>query len=278
MNNVQDRYHDNIEIGNIENINDNNSVFNIENIHQNQILDENSVDKIGHVHYSHRSPVLRASLLGATDGLVTVSAILLGVSSTTTETRIILITSISAIVAGSLSMALGEYISVSTQKDCEKADIEKERLEHSKGPRHQQLELEELTEIYVKKGLNRDLAEIVAKELSKGSVNNTVKNHMRDELGIDVDNLSSPWKASLSSGLSFFVGSTIPVFTLFFKNFIIRVIILSIVCVVLFISFGVISAILGGTNKTKPALRILFGGAMAIAITYAIGYVFNIIY
>src|SRR5690349_20859805 len=109
---------------------------------------------IGHKHYSHRSPVIRAAVLGANDGLVSVSAILMGVIAGNTTDHFLLLTSISAIMGGSLSMAVGEYVSVSAQRDSERADINKEIAEHAKGPESQQHELDELTNIYVNRGLS----------------------------------------------------------------------------------------------------------------------------
>ena len=224
---------------------------------------------IGHKHYSHRSPLLRAALLGANDGLVSVSAILLGVIAATVPDQILLLTSISAIVGGSLSMALGEYVSVSTQKDSELADIEKEKREHAKGPESQEMEMQELAQIYEQRGLSKTLARTVAEELSKGDV---IRVHMQDELGIDIDNLSSPLKAAVFSGFSFLVGSSIPLFCLLVRSIIPRIIVLVIIDIILFIFFGIFSAKLGGASIWKACLRITIGGLIALGVTYGVGY------
>ena len=229
---------------------------------------------IGHKHYSHRSPVLRAAVLGANDGLVSVSAILMGVIAGQTSDRILLLTSVSAILAGSISMAVGEYVSVSTQRDSEKADIQKEIDEHAKGPESRQRELEELADIYVNRGLSAPLARQVAEELSRGDV---IRVHMQDELGIDIDNLSSPSKAAFFSGISFLFGSVPPMISLFFKNKWLRIGIIVFIDVILFIIFGIVSSKLGGAPMMRPVFRILLGGLCALAITYAVGYLFTII-
>lgn len=229
---------------------------------------------IGHKHYSHRSPALRAAVLGANDGLVSISAILMGVIAGSVSDRILLLTSISAILGGSISMAVGEYVSVSTQRDSERADIQKEIDEHAKGPEFQRRELDELTNIYINRGLNPELAKQVAIELSKGDV---IRVHMQDELGIDIDNLSSPSKAAFFSGISFLFGSIIPLFALFVRNRIARILTIIAIDIILFIFFGYISAKLGGAPKILPCVRIIIGGLFALGITYAAGYLFNII-
>jgi len=229
---------------------------------------------IGHKHYSHRSPVLRAALLGANDGLVSISAILMGVIAGNTGDRILLLTSVSAILAGSISMAVGEYVSVSTQRDSERADIQKEIDEHAKGPESVQRELDELTAIYINKGLSPELARMVAEELSRGDV---IRVHMQDELGIDIDNLSSPSKAALFSGISFLFGSIIPLVAIFVKNKWIRIGTIVVIDLILFIFFGYLSARLGGAPKGRPIARIITGGLFALGITFAAGYLFSLL-
>jgi|SRR6478609_7796190 len=243
------------------------------NGHDHDLSDMHGIT-IGHKHYSHRSPSLRAAVLGANDGLVSISAILMGVIAGNTSDRFLLLTSVSAILGGSISMAVGEYVSVSTQRDSERADIQKEIDEHSKGPEYVKRELDELTNIYIKRGLNRILARQVAVELSKGDV---IRVHMQDELGIDIDNLSSPSKASFYSGISFLFGSVIPLCALFVKNQMARILTIIAIDIVLFILFGYISAKLGGAPKLLPCIRIILGGLFALGITYAAGYLFSII-
>ena len=198
----------------------------------------------------------------------------MGVIAGNTTDQILLLTSISAIIAGSLSMAVGEYVSVSTQRDSEKADIQKEIDEHAKGPEHVRRELDELTIIYINRGLNPKLARQVAVELSKGDV---IRVHMQDELGIDIDNLSSPSKAALFSGLSFLVGSAPPLIALLIKTKLIRILVIVGIDLILFTIFGVLSARLGGAPVRRPCIRIIIGGLGALGITFAVGYLFNIL-
>jgi len=196
----------------------------------------------------------------------------MGVIAGKTSDKILLLTGVSAILAGSISMTVGEYVSVSTQRDSEKADIRKEIEEHAKGPEHVRRELDELIGIYVDKGLSERLARQVAIELSKGDV---IRVHMREELGIDIDNLSSPIKAAVFSGLSFLVGSIAPMASLLVKNAVARIAVIIAIDVVMFIAFGIISARLGGSTAFRACVRITIGGLCALAVTFGIGYVFG---
>ena len=239
------------------------------------LMDGEIPHSASHKHYSKRSPNLRAALLGANDAVVSVSAIIMAVIAGDVANRILLLTSISAIVGGSLSMAVGEYMSVSTQRDSEKADIKKETEEHAKGPEAQQRELQELTAIYIHKGLPPALAQVVAEELSKGD--NVVRIHIMEELGINVDELSSPTKAAFFSGLSFLFGGVFPLFALLFTNKWYRVGAVVAIDTVLFVFFGMLSATLGGSSKAKATVRVLIGGLVALAVTFGVGYLFTVI-
>eukprot|EP00775_Hariotina_reticulata_P000676 gene676-974_t len=160
------------------------------------VRDADDCERCHHEHFSSRTGWLRAFVLGANDGLISVAALMLGVGAGSDQLHTMQLSGIAALVAGACSMACGEYISVASQKDAEEADIEKERLEQLKGPDARERELDELTQIYVNRGLNEVLARQVAMELSAHDV---VKAHARDELGIDVDDLANPLQASLAS-------------------------------------------------------------------------------
>ena len=168
-----------------------------------------------HTHHSNRAPWLRALVLGANDGLVSVAALLMGVGSGSTDLAVLRLSGIAALISGALSMAAGEYVSVSSQKDAEKADIEKEILEQLKGPEAQLRELDELTQIYVDRGVPADLARQVAVALTEKDV---IRAHARDELGIDIDELSNPLQAAVVSALCFAFGAALPLLSAIFLN------------------------------------------------------------
>lgn len=226
-----------------------------------------------HEHYSNRAPWLRALVLGANDGLVSVASLMLGVGAGNDELRTQVLSGVAGLVAGALSMACGEYISVSSQKDAEEADIEKERLMQAQGPAQRQHELEELAQIYEERGVSPDLAMQVAKELSAKDV---IRAHARDELGIDVDDLSSPLQACVVSAISFSVGAGVPLLAAaFITDRLWRTISVSIASTAMLILFGAVGAYLGGANKFRAGLRVLVGGWIAMAITYGVGQLFD---
>lgn len=160
-----------------------------------------------HVHHSNRAPWLRAMVLGANDGLVSVAALLMGVSAGDDSLRFMRLSGVAGLIAGALSMAAGEYVSVSSQRDAEKADIHKEIQEQLKGPAAQARELEELTQIYESRGIPYNLARQVAEHLTETDV---IRAHARDELGIDLDDLANPWQAAIVSAICFSAGAAIP--------------------------------------------------------------------
>jgi VIT1/CCC1 family predicted Fe2+/Mn2+ transporter len=171
-------------------------------------------------------------------------------------------------------MAVGEYISMSSQRDAEEADIEKERAEQQKGPEAQARELDELAQIYVSRGISPALARTVAEELTAHDV---VRAHARDELGIDVDALANPLQAAAASALSFTLGAGIPlVAAAFIRPVIPRLAsLIAASCVALF-GFGVTGAVLGGAPWWRGGARVLAGGSAAMALTYGIGRAFNV--
>eukprot|EP00667_Euglena_gracilis_P018334 EG_transcript_19464 len=226
-----------------------------------------------HDHYSQRSPWLRAFVLGANDGLVVTAALMLGFSGGTNNLGTIQLAGVASWIAGALSMALGEYVSVSSQRDAETADIAKERLAHSKGDAAAAWELQELTNIYVERGLSEPLARQVAEELTS---KDAIRAHARDELGIDVDALPNPWQAAFVSALAFTMGAAIPLLAgCFLGNATMRAISVVIATLAGLAVFGSLGAWLGGANPAIGALRVVVGGGAAMGATYGIGLAFG---
>lgn len=166
-----------------------------------------------HTHHSNRAPWLRALVLGANDGLVSTASLLMGVGSGSTDLAVLRLSGVASLLAGALSMAVGEYVSVSSQRDAERADIEKEIMEQLKGPEAQARELDELTQIYVERGVPGDLARQVAVVLTEKDV---IRAHARDELGIDLDELANPLQAAVVSAMTFTLGAAIPLLSAIF--------------------------------------------------------------
>lgn len=232
----------------------------------------------GHTHMSHRAPWLRALVLGANDGLVSVSSLMMGVSAANIDPVTLLLTGTSGLVAGAMSMAVGEYISVSSQRDTEQADIAKEVEEHNKGPEAQQRELEELIAIFQDRGISRELAEQVAAQLTE---QDPIRAHAREELGIDVDELARPLQASVVSMLSFTSGAALPLLAavaadlcnvppLWLKLCIVAATTVGLVL------FGALGASLGGASMARGAARVVVGGWLAMAISFGIGHLFGV--
>jgi len=217
-------------------------------------------------HKSHRAAWLRAAVLGADDGLVSVSSIMLGVSAAHANSSIILTAGIAGLVAGAMSMAAGEYISVSSQKDSEKADILQEKRSLKDNPDE---ELAELTEIYIQRGLDKKLAKQVAVQLHD---HDALEAHLRDEIGIDPEDLSNPVQALLASAIAFSLGAIIPILAaLIFKGPHSSMAI--VIATLLFLGIsGAIGAFLGGGNKIWAAARVFLGGGIAMAVTSLIGH------
>jgi vacuolar iron transporter family protein len=213
---------------------------------------------------------LRAAVLGANDGIVSVSAVIVGVAGASNSRIFILTAGVAALVAGALSMAVGEYVSVSTQKDTEKSLLLKERLELETVPEE---ELEELTSIYQKKGLSRKTAELVAEELT---AHDAFAAHVDAELGIDPNDLTNPAHAAYASGLAFFSGAIIPIIAILISpnSMYVPVTFLSVICAL--IITGTLSAYVGGSNKLTAVIRVVFGGALAMIITFGIGKLFGV--
>jgi vacuolar iron transporter family protein len=213
---------------------------------------------------------LRAAVLGANDGLISVAAIVVGVAATQSSTQILLITGIAALVAGSLSMALGEYVSVSSQRDSELATLEKERrlIEH-----FPEEELAELTKLYEDKGLSHETAVLVATELTK---RDAFAAHVDAEHGIDPDDLTSPIHAAIASALSFIAGGFLPLLPVIFSPVSIRIQVMFVCVFIGLVITGLVSGHFGGANKTRATLRVVIGGILAMIITFGIGSLFGV--
>ncbi len=208
---------------------------------------------------------IRAAVLGANDGIVSVAGIILGVAGADHSAGVIFTAGIAGLLAGSLSMAAGEYISVSSQRDTQKAMLEKERLEIENDPEG---EFQELIGLYQQKGLSKKTATMVAKELTD---QDAYKAHIDVELGIDPDDLNNPVTAALASAISFTIGALIPLLAITLSPVTWRIPITFLAVLVALSITGIISAYIGGAKKTPATLRIILGGIIAITITYLIG-------
>lgn len=217
------------------------------------------------LHRGGRGAWLRAAVLGANDGLISTASLMVAVAAAASTRSAILIAGIAGLTAGALSMAAGEYVSVSSQRDTERADLERERAELAASP---DAELEELEQIYRKRGLSDALARQVAAELSR---KDRLKTHARDELGIDVDALANPIQASAVSALSFVAGAVVPVLVVVFAPAALRVAITVAVTLAGLVLLGTLGAHLGGAPKGRAALRVLVGGSLALLVSLGIG-------
>lgn len=213
---------------------------------------------------------LRASVLGANDGIVSVAGLVVGVAGATSSSSEIFTAGLAGLVAGALSMAAGEYVSVSSSRDTERALLEKEREELRDFPDQ---ELSELAGIYEKRGLSKATARKVAEELT---AHDTFAAHAEAELGIDPKNLTSPWQASAASAASFLVGAVVPLVAILLPPASIRIPVAFVSVLVALTVTGVVSARIGGAPVLKATLRVVAGGALAMAVTFGIGKLFNV--
>jgi len=208
---------------------------------------------------------LRAGVLGANDGIVSTAGIVIGVAAATSETATIVTAGIAGLAAGAMSMAVGEYVSVSSQRDSERATLAKERRELRETPED---ELAELAGLYAAKGLTPEVAQTVAEQLTAVDA---LAAHAEVELGIDPDGLANPGHAAWASFLAFVVGALLPLLAMALFPTGVRVV-LTVVAVVLALALtGVVSARLGHAPWSRPVLRNVLGGSLAMAVTYGIG-------
>ena len=213
---------------------------------------------------------LRAAVLGANDGIVSTSAVILGVAGASNSKSFMLTAGVASLVAGALSMAVGEYVSVSTQRDTEKALLEKERIELATVPAE---ELEELISIYERKGLSRQTAEIVGKELT---AHDAFSAHVEVELGIDPNNLTKPLSAAYASGLSFISGAIIPILAVLITPTSYSIPMTFVAVIIALIITGSLSAHVGGAKKMTAVVRVVLGGVIAMVVTFGIGKLFGV--
>ena len=220
-------------------------------------------------HSSHRIGLLRAIVLGANDGIISTACLVLGVAAATAERSTILTAGMAGLVAGAASMALGEYVSVSSQRDSEQSDIAKEKWELEHTP---DIELAELAGIYRKKGLPQALAHEVAVELTR---HDALKTHLAEELGIHEATRARPVQASVGSAGSFAVGASIPLISVALFTEAMRFTGTIAIVVLSLVALGVSSSKYGGAKPARPVLRVVIGGLVAIAVTMAVGKLFG---
>ena len=224
----------------------------------------------GEVHHSGRANWLRAAVLGADDAIVSTASLMIGVAASHAAKGSILVAGVAGLVAGSMSMAAGEYVSVSSQRDAERADIELEKRELEHQPR---AELSELAMIYVQRGLDRELAQKVAEQLS---ARDRLGAHLRDELGIDQNELARPLQAAWISALSFGTFATVPIGALLVAPEALRIPLIAAISLVSLGALGALGARLGGASSWRASLRVCIGGSLAMLVTALIGRVLGV--
>lgn len=221
-------------------------------------------------HYINRSGWLRAAVLGANDGILSTTSLAIGVAAASVTREPVLLAAVAGLVAGALSMAAGEYVSVSSQADVETADLKREKSELQNMP---ESELEELTQIYIRRGLNRELARQVAIELT---AHDALGTHARDELGINEITKANPLTAAFASAASFIIGGLLPLLVAIFaplKDMVTYQYGFSILFLAL---SGILAAKAGGSKTLKAVLRICIWGTFAMAMSALAGYVFGV--
>ena len=221
-------------------------------------------------HYINRSGWLRASILGANDGILSTASIVVGVAAATDIRESIVLAGIAGLTAGALSMAAGEYVSVSSQTDLEKSDLERESIELRDFPEE---ELIELAEIYEERGLEKDLALKVAEQLSS---HDALGAHARDELGINHITQAKPLQAALASGAAFVFGGILPVIAALFVPLSQMILLQYLLAMVFLVILGTFAAKAGGSSVKKAILRITFWGTVAMGVTAYIGHLFGV--
>lgn len=221
-------------------------------------------------HFSNRNNWLRASVLGANDGLISTASLLMSLAAAEPNHQTLLITGIAALVSGAVSMAAGEYVSVSSQRDTETADLRKELDSLTRYP---EIELAELTDIYRQRGLNQTLAQQVAEALTK---HNALEAHAREEIGITEVSKANPLQAAMASAFSFACGALLPVLLSLLSSTVWLMSTLAVTTVLGLGILGCISAHLGGAPKRPAVIRIIILGALALAFTSLIGRIIGI--
>jgi VIT1/CCC1 family predicted Fe2+/Mn2+ transporter len=221
-------------------------------------------------HFINRSNWLRAAVLGANDGIISISSLAIGVAAASSTREPVILATVAGLVAGALSMAAGEYVSVSSQTDTEKADIEREKQELEEMP---ESELNMLAQIYEKRGLKKETARQVAIELTEKDALGT---HTREELGINELSQANPIQAAIASGASFTVGGVLPLSVILFAPLKGMEYWLYGFTTIFLIILGVASAKTGGSSAKKAVLRITIWGTIAMVLSALVGYIFGI--
>ena len=221
-------------------------------------------------HYIHRSNWLRAAVLGANDGILSTASLAIGVAAASDVREPIILATLAGLVAGALSMAAGEYVSVSSQTDIESADIEREKQELKEMP---EVELKRLAEIYEKRGLKKETALIVAKELTE---KDALGAHIRDELGLNEISQAKPILAAFASGAAFTVGGILPLLVALFLPLKNMEYYLYVFAIIFLIILGALAAKTGGSSIGRAIIRITFWGTIAMGLTALVGYLFGV--
>ena len=221
-------------------------------------------------HYVNRSGWLRAAVLGANDGILSTTSLAIGIAAASHTRNPIILAALAGLVAGAMSMAAGEFVSVSSQSDVETADLERERNELETMP---DIELNELSKIYEEQGLDKDLAMQVATQLTS---RNALEAHAREELGINEFTKPKPLQAALASALSFISGGLLPLMVSIFAPLKLMVISQYAFAIVFLAISGTIAAKVGGSRVVKSVLRICFWGTVAMGVTALVGYLFGV--
>lgn len=210
---------------------------------------------------------LRAAVLGANDGIVSTASLMIGVAAASASNSEIAVAGFAGLVAGAMSMAAGEFVSVSSQRDTEQAEVHRERRELATTP---ELELEELTQIYVGRGLDDSLARQVAQQLTE---TDALDAHLRDELGMTGAVPARPWQAAVVSAASFSLGAAVPLLVLLFASGDALIAAIAVVALVVLGATGALAGRLGGAPMVRAALRVVIGGGLAMALTALVGNV-----
>ena len=221
-------------------------------------------------HYIHRSNWLRAAVLGANDGIISISSLAIGIAAASTTREPIVLATVAGLVAGALSMAAGEYVSVSSQTDTETADIEREKIELREVPVE---ELNILAQIYEKRGLKKETAMQVALELTE---KDALAAHIRDELGINEISQANPIQAALASGASFTIGGVLPLLVVLFAPIKGMEYWLYGSTILFLVLLGAMSAKAGGSSIAKAIIRITIWGTIAMGLSALVGYIFGV--
>jgi vacuolar iron transporter family protein len=223
------------------------------------------------VHRSGRAGWLRAAVLGADDAVVSTSSLMIGVAASSASRTSVLVAGVAGLVAGSMSMAVGEYVSVSSQRDVEQADIEVEKQELASDPQH---ELSELAMLYAKRGLDKDLAMQVAEQLS---AKDRLAAHLRDELGIDATLRARPLQAAWVSAASFSSFAFLPIAALLVAPSVAsRITVVAATSLASLAVLGAVGGHLGGAPMGRATLRVTLGGALAMTVTAGIGHILGV--